>query len=93
MDTSYIILISIAVAILFIILQRTEKTKRRMTWSVIIVCLLVIRHNAFLRGDLHEETLLGVIGGIIISGLFWALIGKYNPAGTSDGIKVIGMDD
>jgi len=53
----------------------------------------VIRHNAFIKGDLHEETLIGFIVGFIISGLFWALIGKYNPVGSSDDIQVVGMND
>jgi len=93
MDIGYIGLISLAVTILLVFVQRTETTKRRITWGVIIICFLVIRHNAFIKGDLHEETLIGFIVGIIISGLFWILVGKYNPVGTSDNIKVIGMDD
>ncbi len=93
MDTGYLTLITITIAILLIFVQRTEKTKRRITWSVIILCFIVIRHNAFLKGDLHDETLVGFILGFILSGLFWITIGKYNPVGSSDNIQVIGMDD
>lgn len=93
METNYIALISVTVALLLIFVQRTELTKRRIVWTVVILCFIVIRHNAFIKGDLHEETLIGFIVGFILSGLFWALIGKYNPVGTSDDIQVMGMND
>lgn len=93
MDFSYIGLITLAVTILLLLVQRTESTKKRITWAVVILCFLVIRHNAFLKGDFHEETLIGFICGFIFSGIFYVTIGKYNPVGTSDDIKVVGMDD
>ena len=93
METNYLALISVTVALLLIFVQRTETTKRRLVWSIVIMCFLIIRHNAFLKGDLHDETLVGFIVGFILSGLFWALIGKYNPVGSSDEIQVIGMND
>jgi hypothetical protein len=92
-NINYIILISITVALLLTFVQRTEKTKRRIVWAVVIISFLVIRQNAFIKGDLHDETLVGFIIGFILSGLFWALIGKYNPVGSSDDIQVIGMND
>lgn len=93
MDVGYIGLITIAVTVLLIMVQRTEKTKRHMTWGIVMICFLVIRHNAFLKGDFHEETLIGFICGIVLSGIFYLLVGKYNPVGTSEDIKVVGMDD
>lgn len=93
METNYAALISITVALLLIFVQRTEKAKRRIVWMIVIMCFLIIRHNAFLKGDLHDETLVGFIIGFVLSGLFWALIGKYNPVGSSDEIQVIGMND
>ena len=93
MDTGYIGLITASVALSLIFLQRTEKTKRRIVASLVIICFVAIRHLAFLKNDLHEETLLGFIFGTIVSWLFWLLLGKYNPVGSSDNIKVIGMDD
>ena len=32
-----------------------------------ILCFLVIRHNAFLKGDLHEETLVAAVGGLKVN--------------------------
>ncbi len=93
MEVSYLLLIAVTFGLLFITIQRTEKTKRRIVWLLVIVIGLLIRHNAFLQNDLHEETFFGFLGGLLIAGIFWGLIGRYNPVGTSDEIKVIGLDD
>jgi len=93
MDTGYIALITIIVTLLLILIQRTEKTKRRLAWSFAFICFLVIRHNTFIKSDYHEETLIAFIVGFVISGIFWLLIGRYNPVGTSDNIQVMGLDD
>jgi hypothetical protein len=34
-----------------------------------------------------------VVSALVINLLFWALLGRYNPPGSSDAIKVYGMDD
>lgn len=34
-----------------------------------------------------------LIGALVINLLYWALLGRYNPPGSSDAIKVFGMDD
>jgi len=93
MDTGYIALIATIVTFLMIFVQRTEKTKRRMTWGFAILCFLIIRHNAFLKSDFHAETLIAFIIGFVISGIFWLFVGKYNPVGNSDEMKVMGLDD
>jgi hypothetical protein len=36
---------------------------------------------------------LGFIFAVVVSFLFWLLVGRYNPVGTSDDIHVLGMDD
>jgi uncharacterized membrane protein len=93
MDTGYIALITTIVIIVLLLVQRTEKSKRRLTWSFAIMSFLIISHNTFLKSDYHEETLIAFIIGFVVSGLFWLFIGKYNPVGTSDDMKVMGLDD
>ena len=93
MDLGYTALIAITATLLLALIQRTEKTKRRIVSAFVLICFLVMRHNAFIKNDLHAETLLGFALGFLFSGLFWLLIGKYNPVGASDEIHVIGMDD
>ena len=93
MDIGYLILITITVTLLLMFLQRTEKSKRRMVTGFIVLSFLTIRHIAFMKDDLHEETLIAFVLGFLLSGLFWLLLGRYNPVGTSDDIQVLGMDD
>ena len=93
MDWNYIGLITIAVTVLFILVQRTDPKRRRLSIFFVLLCLVIIRHNAFLKRDLHEETLLACIFAIVLGGAFWLLIGRYNPVEAKDEIRVMGMDD
>ncbi len=93
MDWNYTALIAVTATLLFVLIQRTDPKRRRLSIVFVLLCLLVIRQNAFLKGDLHEETLLAVFIGMILSGAFWLLVGRYNPVGADDEIKVMGMDD
>ncbi len=93
MDWNYIGLIAITVTLLFLLVQRTEPKRRRLSIAFLVLCLLVIRQNAFLKSDLHEETLAAFILGVLLSGIFWLLIGRYNPVAAADDIQVMGLDD
>ncbi len=93
MDWNYVALIAITVASLLVMIQRTVPARRRLALVLVGICLLVIRQNAFIKRDLHEETLLACLLGLALAGLFWLLIGRYNPVKTDDAIKVLGMDD
>jgi len=93
MDWNYLALIAITVTLLFLLIQRTDPRRRRLSIAFVILCLLVIRHNTFLKSDLHEETLIAFILGLVLSSIFWLLIGRYNPVDTNEDIQVMGMDD
>lgn len=93
MDWNYIGLIAIIGTLLFVLIQRTEPRRRRLSIAFGLLCLLVIRHNTFLKADFHEETLIGFILGIVLGGIFWLLVGRYNPVAAEDNIRVMGMDD
>ena len=93
MDWNYLGLISVLVALLLVMIQRTEPKRRRLAAFVVLPVLLIFREYAFLKGDLHEETLLAFVVGFVLSFLFWLLIGRYNPVGRDSEVKVIGMDD
>ncbi len=93
MDWNYTGLISIIVMFLFIMIQRTNPKRRRLSFAIVALCLLVIRHYTTFKNDLYEETLIAFILGVVLSGVFWLLIGRYNPVTTDDEIRVMGMDD
>lgn len=93
MDWGYTLLIALAAAALLLMVQRAEPKRRRLVGFFVLLALLLIRHNAFLKGNLHEETLVAFALAFLLSGAFWLLIGRYNPVGSSDEVRVIGMDD
>ena len=93
MDWNYVGLITIIVTLLFLLVQRTDPKRRRLSFVFLMLCLVIIRHNAFLKSDLHEETLLACLFAIVLGGAFWLLIGRYNPVEANDEIHVMGMDD
>lgn len=93
MDWNYVALIAIAAALLLVMIQRTEPKRRRLAVTLVALCLLIIRHNAFLKGDLHEETLLAFVVALGLSALFWLLVGRYNPVDAGEDIRIMGLDD
>ena len=93
MDWAYVALITVVAALLLMMVQRVEAKRRRMVAGLVFLALLLIRQNAFIKGDLHEETLLAIGLGLLINAMFWLLVGRYNPVGSSDDIQVMGLDD
>ena len=93
MDWGYSGLIAITAAILLLMIQRAEPKRRRLVGFFVLLGLLLIRHNAFLKSDLHEETALAFALAAALNAVFWLLIGRYNPVESGDQIDVIGMND
>ena len=93
MDGNYLAFVAVIMALLFVMIQRTAPERRRLTFVFVALCLLIIRHNAFLKGDLHEETALAFVLALLLSGMFWLFIGRYNPVKSDDEVQVLGMDD
>ncbi|MCY4064518.1 MAG: hypothetical protein OXG53_19295 [Chloroflexi bacterium] len=93
MDLNYIALITVTVSLLFVLIQRTDPKRRRLSIAFVVLCLLIIHHNTSIKNDLHEETLLAFLLAVLASGLFWLLIGRYNPVDKDEEIQVMGMDD
>ena len=64
MDWAYLTLITVIAVLLFMMVQRAEAKRRRMVAGLVFLALLLVRQNAFIKGDLHEETLLAFGLGI-----------------------------
>lgn len=100
---------------LLIVVQRSEKKRRRV--SLIIMALIgtvIWRYGQYVldRDCAHPwkpicdslpiqqvadklawQTLMAaLVLAVVVNILFWALIGRYNPVGSSDAIKVYGVD-
>lgn len=90
MDWSYILLIAITFSLLLIIAQRMIERRRRLMRGFIVSMAILL----MIRYELHLENVIGYMIALIMSYLFWLLIGRYNPVGEGDdAIKVFGLDD
>lgn len=93
MDWSQFFVVFIVFSILWILAQRISERHQR-TFRVFIILFamgwMYMRLNLF-----FWELILGIIASLVMSFLFWVLIGRYNPVGNKDeeGIKVYGLDD
>lgn len=93
MDWSQFFVIFIVFSVLWILAQRISTRHQRM-FRVFIVLFAIawmsMRLNLF-----FWEMILGITASLMMSFLFWLLIGRYNPVGNKDeeGIKVYGLDD
>lgn len=89
MDWGYVTLVAVTFSILLIIAQRVEERRRRMVRGFIVSMAILL----MIRYELQDENLVGYVIALFVSFLFWLLIGRYNRVGSSDVIKVYGMDD
>lgn len=92
MDWGIAALLTFAIGSLLFMIQRTESTKRRIVIVLSLVAFELLRRYVWFR-DVHQEALAAIIIAVLFNFFFWALIGRYNPVGSSDRIQVIGMDD
>ncbi len=88
---SFILLLFLFITMLMMI-QRTEARRRLLvTVGMLLLGVLVVRYVNY--RSLHGEAQLAFVVALILTTLFWLLIGRYNPVRSSNDIKVLGMDD
>ncbi|MGB7337640.1 MAG: hypothetical protein WBC91_02025 [Phototrophicaceae bacterium] len=92
-DWSQFFAVFITFSFLWILAQRISARHQRMFRIFIIIFAIgwmSMRLNLF-----FWEMIFGVIASLVMSFLFWLLIGRYNPVGNEDetAIKVYGLDD
>jgi hypothetical protein len=92
MDLSHFLLLFSAFMFIFMMIQRAEAKRRTLVAACMLIVGILTQRYANYRG-LHTEALVAFVSAGIISSLFWLLVGRYNPVGSSDDIHVIGMDD
>lgn len=93
MHWDYFFIVFILFSILWIISQRVADRHRRQ-FRVFII-LFGIFWAAWRIQQFTWEMILGFLASLLLSVLFWLLVGRYNPVGNSDdeNIKVYGLDD
>ena len=92
MQSGSALLLFIILAAIFFIIQRTEVKKRRGVAILMGLFGLVIVWYISTR-QIWGEAFGALIAALFINLLFWLFIGRYNPVGSSDSIRVMGLDD
>ncbi|MDL1902485.1 hypothetical protein FBR02_17175 [Anaerolineae bacterium CFX9] len=92
MDWGIAILLTLGLGFMMFLVQRAEPRRRLLVLLAMLLAGELIRRYVWFR-DVHSEALFALVTAFLINFFFWALIGRYNPVGSSDRIQVIGMED
>lgn len=92
MDAGLLLLLVLSLGTIILVIQRTEMKRRRFVLVVMVFIVLIILWVINALGA-WREGVVGLIIALILNFLFYVLIGRYNPVGSSDSIRVLGMDD
>ncbi|HEX2619445.1 MAG TPA: hypothetical protein VHL11_04835 [Phototrophicaceae bacterium] len=94
MKGDYIFLLTLVFGFLMFIIQRTEQKYRTAVTLLILVTAGILLRNFVIYRQVESEARLALLIAFILNILFWVVIGRYNPVGSSDkNIQVLGMDD
>lgn len=92
MDWSIAIFLTVIMSVMLFLIQRTEARRRLFVTLLMLVVGELIRRYVWYR-DVHAEGQFALIVAVLFNFFFWILIGRYNPVGSSDRIRVLRMDD
>ncbi len=92
MDGGIVLLLILSFGTILLVIQRTEARRRRVVMGIMFLVLLVLGWLINIRVA-WGEAVIGLVIAAILNFLFYVLIGRYNPVGSSDDIRVLGMDD
>lgn len=92
MQGEYTLLLLVIFGSILFIIQRSEARRRRSVTMIMALFGVVVIWYISTRQVWGEAALAFVIA-MILNVVFWLFIGRYNPVGSSDNIRVLGMDD
>lgn len=92
MNTGALLILLVIYTTMIFIFQRTESKKQRLVGVALVVVFLFVRDWVLSR-DISAEASTAFAFAVVFNGLFWLLIGRYNPVPSSDEIQVLGLDD
>lgn len=75
-----------------LLIQRAEASRRKLVLLILVPIGVIIHWYANFRA-LGSESNTALLLALLLNFIFWLVIGRYNPTGSSDDIRVIGMDD
>lgn len=92
MNWGIVFFFTILYTALLLMIQRAEVRRRKLVITILVPIGAIIYWYANLR-VINSEANTAIILALILNFIFWIVIGRYNPVGSSDAINVIGMDD
>ena len=94
MQTEYVILLTLFISGMLLIVQRSERKYRRVVFLLFMLSAGLLLRDFVISRQIEREGYTALALSLVINFLFWLLIGRYNPVGSSDSnIQVLGMDD
>lgn len=92
MQIGIIALLTASFTVMLLLVQRSERRRRLLVALLMLGIGELIRRYVWYR-DFHGEGWIALVIAVIFNLLFFVLIGRYNPVGSTDRIHVYGMDD
>lgn len=92
MDWQTFFVLFMLFSLLLLIRQRADPTKKNAVRNFVVFSIGLIGIYVWWNSTI-QEAISAFVASIIFSGLFWILVGRYNPVSSSDDIKVLGLDD
>lgn len=83
--------LTVIFALLMLIVQRAEASRRRITFVIMLVAAELVRRYLLYRGW-DGEGVWAVLAALVLNLLFWMFIGRSNPPRSSDEIEVLGNE-
>lgn len=78
--------------LMILFIQRTE-IRRRRTVTILMLFAGILTFVWASGQNLTGVLVIALVTAFIFNFIFWLLIGRYNPVGSSEDIRVIRMDD
>ncbi len=92
MDRQALFVLSLIITLIFFFIQRADPSRKKaVEYFGWFVGMLIVVYVWWYRT--LWEAVLGLLIALVLNGLFWVLIGRYNPVSSSDDIRVMGLDD
>jgi hypothetical protein len=92
MNGGSLVLLTLTFGLVMLLVQRAEASRRSIVLLFLVAMTVLVAWYANGSG-VQREAFWGFILALVFNLLFWMFIGRYNPVGSSDNIRVLGMDD
>ncbi|MEM6281035.1 MAG: hypothetical protein AAF787_02480 [Chloroflexota bacterium] len=92
MNIQALLIVAVVLVLTFISMQRADPTRRAAVRNFVWFVIVLVGVYGWLTQNMLE-VIVALVISVVINAIYWGLIGRYNPAHSSDEIRVLGMDD